>query len=46
MIVGDKVLAAPARSSRDDLASRGAALAVLAVCATLVAWVVRAGAAP
>jgi cytochrome b len=46
MIVGDKVLAAPALSSRDDLASRSAALAVLAVCATLVAWVVRAGAAP
>jgi len=46
MIVGDKELAAPARASRDDLASRGVALAVLAACATLVAWVVRAGATP
>jgi cytochrome b len=46
MIVGDKVLAEPARASRDDLASRGVALAVLAACATLVAWVVRTGATP
>lgn len=46
MIVGDKELAAPAVPSRDDLASRGIALAVLAACATLVAWVVKAGATP
>ena len=46
MIVGDKELAVPARPSRDDLASRSVALAVLAVCATLVAWVVKAGTTP
>lgn len=47
MVDGDKKLAAPAKSSRDDAASRIVALAVLAVCAGLVAWVViLGGAAP
>ena len=39
MIVGDKVLAAPATSSRDDAVSRVIALVVLAVCAALAAWI-------
>jgi cytochrome b len=43
MVVGDKELAAPAVSSRDDAARRVAALALLAVCAALVAWIVSLG---
>lgn len=43
MVVGDKELEAPAPSSRDDLRSRMVALAVLLVCAGLVAWVVNIG---
>ncbi|HEX7888717.1 MAG TPA: cytochrome b/b6 domain-containing protein [Ramlibacter sp.] len=43
MIAGDKELAAPAVSSRDDLASRVVALVVIAVCASLVAWIVHLG---
>lgn len=43
MIVGDKDLAAPAKSSRDDLVSRLAALVLLAACAALVAWIVGLG---
>lgn len=43
MIAGDKELATPAVSSRDDLASRVVALVVLAACAGLVAWVVNLG---
>ena len=46
MIVGDKELPAPAKPSRDDLASRLVALAVVVVCAALVAWLVSLGAAP
>jgi cytochrome b len=46
MIAGDKVLQAPAKPSRDDLASRSAAVVVLLACAGLVTWVVRLGAAP
>ena len=43
MIAGDKELAAPAPSSRDDPASRVVALAVIAACAGLVAWIVSLG---
>ena len=43
MLVGDKVLAAPAPAARDSAATRLAALAVLVVCAAAVAWVVRLG---
>lgn len=43
MIVGDKQLAAPAPSSRDDAVSRITALVVLAVAAGIVLWVVRLG---
>lgn len=43
MIVGDKELATPARSSRDDAATRMLALVVLAACAALVAWIVGLG---
>ena len=43
MIAGDKVLASEAKPSRDDLASRSVALAVLLACAGLVTWVVRLG---
>ena len=43
MIVGDKDLAAPAPSSRDDLASRAVALVIAVVAAALVAWIVRLG---
>ena len=46
MIVGDKELASPAKPSRDDLASRLVALAILVVCAGLVAWLVGLGTAP
>ncbi len=40
MVVGDKQLAQAAQPSRDDVASRLTALAVLAVCAGVVWWVV------
>ena len=43
MIVGDKVLAEPATSSRDDAVSRVIALVVLALCAALVAWIASLG---
>lgn len=43
MIAGDKELPTPAPSSRDDLASRVVALAVVAACAGLVAWIVNLG---
>lgn len=43
MVVGDKELAAPAQSSRDDLRSRMVALVVLLACGALVAWVVGIG---
>jgi cytochrome b len=44
MVGGDKDVAAPAASSRDDAASRVLALVVLLLCAGLVAWIVRLGA--
>lgn len=43
MLVGDKELATPAKSSRDDAASRTVALAVLAACGALLAWVASLG---
>jgi len=43
MVRGDKEVAAPAASSRDDTRSRVMALVVLAVCAGLVTWIVRLG---
>jgi len=43
MIVGDKELATPATSSRDDAVSRVIALVVLALCAALVAWIASLG---
>jgi cytochrome b len=43
MIVGDKLLAAPAASSRDDTRSRLLALLVVAIAAAIVLWVVRLG---
>jgi cytochrome b len=43
MLVGDKEVATPVQSSRDDLASRLVALAVFAACAALVAWIVALG---
>jgi cytochrome b len=43
MIVGDKELAAPAPSSRDDLGSRAMALVIAVLASVLVAWVVRLG---
>ena len=46
MLVGDKVLPAPAPAARDDAATRLAALAalaVLALCVAVVAWMVRLG---
>jgi cytochrome b len=43
MLHGDKQLAQPVQASRDDLASRGVALLVLAVCAACVWWVVNLG---
>lgn len=43
MLVGDKLMARPARGSRDDLWSRLAALVLFAGCAALVTWVVRLG---
>lgn len=43
MFHGDKVLGHAAAASRDDAASRLAALAVLIACATAVAWLVKLG---
>lgn len=43
MVVGDKEVAGPARSSRDDAGSRLLALVVAAACAGLVAWVASLG---
>ena len=43
MIAGDKVLPAPAPTARDDAATRLTALAVLALCAAAVTWLVRLG---
>lgn len=43
MIRGDKVVATPAASSRDDARSRVGALVILALAAGLVTWVVRLG---
>lgn len=43
MLHGDKPLAATAMASRDDTASRLAALVVLGVCAGLVTWLVKLG---
>ena len=43
MVVGDKEVATPAKSSRDDLASRLAALVLVAACAGLVAWIASLG---
>ncbi|HVE52608.1 MAG TPA: cytochrome b/b6 domain-containing protein [Ramlibacter sp.] len=43
MVAGDKELAAPAPSSRDDARSRLAAAVVLAACAGVVWWIVSLG---
>jgi cytochrome b len=43
MIVGDKVVAAPAPSARDDGATRLLALVLIALCAAVVAWTVGLG---
>ena len=43
MISGDKELAAPAKSSRDDPGSRLAAVTVFVACAAAVAWVASLG---
>jgi cytochrome b len=43
MLHGDKVMGSATASSRDDAVSRIAALAVLALCAGLVAWLVQLG---
>ena len=43
MIVGDKEVAAPAASARDDGAMRTLGLVVIAICAAIVTWVVRLG---
>lgn len=45
MVVGDKVVPGPAKSSRDDFASRLVALVLVAAFAGLVAWIVRLGGA-
>jgi cytochrome b len=41
MITGDKVLADPVESARDDLVSRSVALVLMGGCAALVVWLVR-----
>ena len=46
MLTGDKVLAAPATSARDDAASRALALAVFVACSGIVWWIVRLGSMP
>jgi hypothetical protein len=43
MLHGDKPVASAVVASRDDLVSRGIALAVLLACAGAVAWLVRFG---
>jgi cytochrome b len=43
MVVGDKDLAEPATSSRDDAGSRVLALVVLAIAAAAVTWLVKLG---
>ena len=43
MIAGDKVLPTTAPAARDDTATRLTALAVLALCAAAVTWLVRLG---
>lgn len=43
MLSGDKPVAAPAPSSRDDAASRTAAAVLFALCGAAVAWVVQLG---
>ena len=43
MLLGDKLLPAPVPAARDDTATRLAALAVLALCAGAVTWLVRLG---
>jgi len=43
MITGDKELAHPAPSARDDAASRTVAAAVALACAGLVSWIARLG---
>ena len=43
MIFGDKDLAHPTESSRDDLPVRLLSLVVLMICAALVAWMVSLG---
>ena len=43
MIAGDKMLPTPAPAARDDAATRLTALAVLALCAAAVTWLVRLG---
>ena len=43
MIAGDKVMSAPAPAARDDTITRLAAMAVLALCAAAVTWLVRLG---
>lgn len=44
MVAGDKEVAVPTTSSRDDARSRAIALVVFAACAALVAWIVSLGA--
>ena len=43
MVSGDKTVASPVLASRDSAGTRMLALAVLAVCAALVAWLVKLG---
>lgn len=43
MLSGDKRMQAPVASSRDDAASRVAALVVFGVCSGLVVWIVKLG---
>ena len=43
MLLGDKLLPTPAPAARDDTATRLGALAVLALCAAAVAWLVQLG---
>jgi len=43
MLAGDKVMSAPAPAARDDTITRLAAMAVLALCAAAVTWLVRLG---
>jgi hypothetical protein len=43
MVTGDKPLADDAPPSRDDAVTRGAAAALLAACAALVAYIVSLG---